>query len=381
MMMMINQKQQFVPAITKKELYGFLGINLVMGYHKLPSWKMYWCNDADLSVPFIASAMTRNRFSQILSNLQVNDNFQRPKDNKDKLYKLRPLILALNTNYVKLYSASKHQSIDESMILFKGRSSIKQYNPMKPIKRGYKLWMRADTDGYITKFDIYQGKNSEVNTEEDRFGLGEKVVINMCRELYGKNHKVYFDNYFSSIALMNHLRENKVWACATIPSNRQDFPNNLKADKELTRGEFDHRVSDNGLIVYKWKDNKAVHLISNFHGTERVTISRKQKDGSKLEIECPKVVKDYNKRMGGVDKADMLCAIYGVGRKSKKWWHRIFFGLLDRTIANAAIAFEKIEKRGMNLLDFRRSVAQTLITLSRPARGRQPASASPSLLP
>ena len=135
------------------------------------------------------------------------------------------------------------------------------------------------------------------------------------------------------------------------------------------------------IIVYKWKDNKAVHLISNFHGTERVTISRKQNDGSKLEIECPKVVKDYNKRMGGVDKADMLCAIYGVGRKSKKWWHRIFFGLLDRTIANAAIAFEKIEKRGMNLLDFRRSVAQTLITLSRPARGRQPASASPSLLP
>ena len=36
--------------------------------------------------------------------------------------------------------------------------------------------------------------------------------------------------------------------------------------------------------------------------------------------------------MGGVDKAGMLCALHGIGRKSRKWWHRIFFGLIDRTI-------------------------------------------------
>ena len=36
--------------------------------------------------------------------------------------------------------------------------------------------------------------------------------------------------------------------------------------------------------------------------------------------------------MGGVDKADMLCVLYGIGRKSRKWWHRIFFGLINRTI-------------------------------------------------
>ena len=35
-------------------------------------------------------------------------------------------------NYMKLYNVSRQVSIDESMILFKGRSSLKQYNPMKP---------------------------------------------------------------------------------------------------------------------------------------------------------------------------------------------------------------------------------------------------------
>ena len=78
--------------------------------------------------------------------------------------------------------------------------------------------MRADPDGYILKFELYQGKNSEVNAEEVPFGLGGKVVVNMCKDVYGKNHEVYFDKYFSSIALMEYLKE-KVWAGGTIRPN------------------------------------------------------------------------------------------------------------------------------------------------------------------
>ena len=92
----IIQIQCCVPVITIKEMDGFLGINLVMGYHKFPSWKMYWHSDADLSVAFISSTMARNRFSQILSNLYINHNYQMPKDNEDKVYKMCPLIEALN---------------------------------------------------------------------------------------------------------------------------------------------------------------------------------------------------------------------------------------------------------------------------------------------
>ena len=93
----------------------------------------------------------------------MNDNITIPAENKDKLYKLRPLITGLKENFVKLYDASRYLSVDESMILFKGRSSIKQYNPKKKaIKRGYKLWMIADIDGYINKFDLYQGKFEQV---------------------------------------------------------------------------------------------------------------------------------------------------------------------------------------------------------------------------
>ena len=66
----------------------------------------------------------------------MNDNSTILAENKGKLYKLRPLITSLKENFVKLYDASRYLGVDESMILFKGRSSIKQYNPKKPTKRG-----------------------------------------------------------------------------------------------------------------------------------------------------------------------------------------------------------------------------------------------------
>ena len=115
--------------MKEKQLYGFIGINLLMGYHKLTSWLDYWKFDPDLSVPFVSSVMSRLRFGQILWNLYVNDNSAIPPENKDKLYKLRPLITCLKENYGKLYDASRYLSVDEIMILFKRRSSIKQYNP------------------------------------------------------------------------------------------------------------------------------------------------------------------------------------------------------------------------------------------------------------
>ena len=102
-----NQKQVKMQAISRQEMYGFLGINIVMGYHKLPSWTDYWKGDQDLSVPFVSSVLPRNRFSQILGKLHVYDNHAFPEGNKDKLLKVRPLITAMNNNYMQLYNVSR----------------------------------------------------------------------------------------------------------------------------------------------------------------------------------------------------------------------------------------------------------------------------------
>ena len=121
---------------------------------------------------------------------------------------------ALNKNSMMLYNINEHVSINESMILFKGRNSLKQYNPIKSIKRGNKIWARAEMDGYMSKFSIYQGKKDESETLDvpNYFGLGEKVLLYLTRDLFG----IYVDNYFSSVPLAEYLLLNKVFRCGTI---------------------------------------------------------------------------------------------------------------------------------------------------------------------
>lgn len=85
--------------MTKDWLLTFIGINFIMGYHKLPSLKDYWSTNRDFNVPVISEAMARNNFDDILTNLHLNDNLLVPENNKDKAYKIRLMITALNNSY------------------------------------------------------------------------------------------------------------------------------------------------------------------------------------------------------------------------------------------------------------------------------------------
>ena len=110
-----------IPAIVKKEMNPFLGTNLVIGYHKLPSVKNYWFSVATYPLHTLLQPWLKTDFLNFLLN--VNHNSQMPKDNKEKLQKLRSLTLAINALYVKLCNVSKYQSIYERKILLKGKSS------------------------------------------------------------------------------------------------------------------------------------------------------------------------------------------------------------------------------------------------------------------
>lgn len=156
-----NSSSSLNTEITTEDLYAFIGTNFIMGYHQLPSVRDYWSSNPHFHVPIVANSMARDRFLNILANLHVNDNSKLPKDNTDKLYKLRPMITALNNNFKSLRTPGQSLSIDESTVKFKGRSTLKQFNPNKPNKRHFKIWAAADSEGYIFWFQIYQGKFAE----------------------------------------------------------------------------------------------------------------------------------------------------------------------------------------------------------------------------
>lgn len=95
----------------------------------------------------------------------------------------------------------------------------------------------------------------------------------------------------------------------------------------------------------------------------KMTCTRTQKDGSKKLISCAVLIPEYTKRMGGVDRFGQQRGQYNVGRRSRKWWKRIFYFLLDVAITNAYI-LHKTNSRVHNVMtqkEFRISLSRELV--------------------
>lgn len=357
-----NPNSKYWNDLTINELKAWLGITILMGIHRLPRIENYWSTDTYLRVDCIANVMPRSRFQKITEMIHVNDNktsFPRGHPNHDKLHKVRPFIDHLNDVNGKIYNSSNVVSVDESMIPFSGRSSMKQYMPMKPIDRGFKAWCLADSKtGFIIKFDIYTGKSNDTSKNP----LGERVVLNLISNTLGCGSLVAFDNYFTSPSLMEKLVEQEIYAVGTVRTNRKGLPEMMKEKQKMERGEYTYRVKES-ISAIKWMDSKPVTVLSNVYDPkETVMISRKKKDGTHANFICPKCIDIYNKIMGGVDRYDQLRERYMIGRRSKKWWHPIFYWMIDLSIIHSFILY-KLHKdnEGQDQLSFRLALAKQLI--------------------
>ena len=62
----------------------------------------------------------------------------------EKAWKIRSIINHFNQAFSHAMGPTSEQAIDEHIIKFKGQHSMKQYMPLKPTKRGFKIWCRND---------------------------------------------------------------------------------------------------------------------------------------------------------------------------------------------------------------------------------------------
>ena len=66
-----------------------------------------------------------------------------------------------------------------------------------------------------------------------------------------------------------------------------------------------------------------------------------KKDQPMKEIPCPQIVRAYNKSMGGVDLAGMLISLYRVEVKTRRWYIKVFWHLVDIAMVNAWILYRR----------------------------------------
>ena len=199
------------------EMKAFIGINIIMGITKLPQVALYWSSDDFFGNQGIKKVMTKNRFEEITCYLHFNDSSVEPTRGTpgfDRLYKIRPIFNSILGNCQTKFKPTKNLSVDEGMIAFRGRLSFRQYMPAKPTKYGIKIWMAADSsNGYVLNFDVYLGKGDGCRRI---YGLGYDLVTKLIRPFMNRNHHVFFDNFFTSTKLLEHLEANDTYTCRTV---------------------------------------------------------------------------------------------------------------------------------------------------------------------
>ena len=151
---------------TAGDIEAFLGFVMATSVHRVPRLNNIWSSDWILGVPALARIFPWSRFWQLWANLHLADNTQAPDHTEpsfDWLYKLRPMLNILRDAFETAHEPSQQLSVDEAMVRFKGRSSLKQYMPKKPIKRGFKIWCLCDANGgYLQQFQIYAGTHCKI---------------------------------------------------------------------------------------------------------------------------------------------------------------------------------------------------------------------------
>lgn len=358
--------------VTEAEIRDFLAIHIIMGLVRMTSYLDYWSQR--LRYNLVADIMTLKRYQQIRKNIHFVDN---NLGDTDRYCKVRPLIQKVRDNCLA-HENEQTFSIDEMMIPYKGTKAGKrrQFMKDKPCKWGFKNYARAGVNGMIYDFVLYGGEDTfryhTFTDKEASLGFGSQIVIALCKSIKKKPAKIFCDNFFTSPELLYILREDYgIFGTGTIRSNRlrgaEKVLTEEKVLKKKPRGSYAEVVCNKSrLAAVRWNDNKCVTLLSSCVGAEPVEKIRRycKETKDKQDVHCPKIVKEYNKYMGGVDLADMLVSLYRIPFKSRKWYLGIFAQVIDICINNAWLLYRKDcmhkQTRAMALKSFRYEVSESL---------------------
>ena len=216
------QQQNPAPSVEKtaawyntnvEELYIFFATPILMGLNQKSRIKDYSPTDKLITTPIFGELFTRNRYLSVLRFLHFADN---STEEEGKLRKIQPIVENLRGKFETAVVPWENLCIDESLMLWKGRLSFKQYIPSTRHRFGVKLFMLCDCDTkFVLDFIVYTGADTEIENHPE-VGISGSVVLTLMRNYLKKNHTFFVDNWFSSPTLFERLLEEKTKACGTV---------------------------------------------------------------------------------------------------------------------------------------------------------------------
>lgn len=332
--------------VTIQEMKKFVAILLHMGLIRLPTINHYWSTSERYKNNFCRNIMGRDRFLQILRYC----HFCGSSEIVHRLDKIVLLQNHLNDTMKLIYTPDKSLSIDESMVLWRGRLVFRQYIKNKRHKYGVKFYELCTSSGIVLRTSIYCGIPYD---DIDSLGQSAAIVLHLMKDFLDKGYALYTDNFYNSVRLTKELTKRKTYNCGTLQGRRKETPKQV-VSKQLKKGEFFWQRSGN-IVVGKWKDKKDVMVISNMHNPKLVETTNRR---GQMKIK-PNIVKDYNLGMSGIDFSDQMLSYNSSLRKTKRWYKKMGVHFFELYLHNAFQLFsetKRYEKNKMKFIQYREKI-------------------------
>lgn len=298
--------------VSKVEMEAFLGICVLRGQYKdLTTAQLF--NPATGPALFKAT-MGEARFKTLLRHVSFDDASTRvERRKKDKMAPIRDTFNKFEKTLRQHFKPGPCITIDETLLKFRGRCPFRVFMKSKPGKYGIVVRSVADADTrYFWKLWPYTG------VPEDAENAAPGVVIDtvpelihhLVEEVKGSGRNVTMDRYFTSVPVLEELREDRLTAVGTLNPTRRFLPKQLTdprgRDPDTSIFAFRNGIT---MVSHCPKKGKVTLLASTQHTTPSVdSVSKK-----------PEITLYYNSTKGGVDVVDAMVDDYMAKPPLRRW--------------------------------------------------------------
>ena len=187
-----------------------------------------------------------------------------------------------------------------------------------------------------------------------------RVVLHLADKYLDKGHHIFTDRYYTSIPLANHLYQLHTAFTGTSMRNRVGLPQEIRKPLRKLGGNEMRAFRDSKMVALEWKAPKGKSSVIMLSTESAASVTRVQLSRNRGEVQKPLVVHRYNQSMNGVDRADQNSVYYSFIRKSRKWWRKLFFWMIEVTTVNSYILYQFHPQAHLTHLQYRRQVIESL---------------------